>query len=232
MNPRCPAYLEAGAGVDVAGALGADGCAAAGLSGTPAGSTGAATGGRDPEVVVPVAGVAGVAVDAGVPLPARCSSILRSWSRTLPWPFGGSVDAGSLWPRGNAFEDRFVAASVMRHQRQAEARREEQGGQDRRRPRQHVGLAAPGHEAAAAAHAQRATFGALQQHHRDKGENDHKVDDDQDGLHELIGARGDVSRNGGKTVCAAAERAARRRERGSRQRRAVTQRILPSPALL
>ena len=51
--------------------------------------------------------------------------------------------------------------------------------------RQHVGRgAAAGEEpASAAAHAEAAALGALQQHEADHGRNDHEMNDDDDGLH-------------------------------------------------
>ncbi len=46
-----------------------------------------------------------------------------------------------------------------------------------------IGGAAARHEAGAAAHAEAAAFGFLQQHRADQHGDDHEVDDDNDGLH-------------------------------------------------
>ena len=52
------------------------------------------------------------------------------------------------------------------------------------RARQQVGLPPAGHEAsAAAAHAEPAAFGALQQHDTDKADGNEQVDDQNDGRH-------------------------------------------------
>ena len=46
-----------------------------------------------------------------------------------------------------------------------------------------IGGAAARHEAGAAAHAEAAAFGFLQQHGRDQDRDDHEMDDDNDSLH-------------------------------------------------
>ncbi len=97
----------------------------------------------------------------------------------------GSLLGGS----GRHVEVQLALVAVARQQRQSEAGGEEQGGEDRGGPRQHVGLAAPGHETAAPAHAQRAAFGTLQQNHHDEGDDDQEVDDDEDGLHDVAEIR-------------------------------------------
>jgi hypothetical protein len=77
----------------------------------------------------------------------------------------------------------MLAPSKARENRQAQARHEKQSRENRRGTRQHIGLAAPGHEATAAANTKRAALGALEQDDRDKRDHDHKVYDDQNRLH-------------------------------------------------
>jgi len=72
---------------------------------------------------------------------------------------------------------------------QAHADNEKQRAQNRGGAGQGVGLTASAHKpaASAAANAKRAPFGTLQQHDRDKRENDHQVDDDKNGFHDAGG---------------------------------------------
>ncbi len=53
----------------------------------------------------------------------------------------------------------------------------------RRRARQQIGGAAARHEAGAAADAEAAALGFLQQHRADQRRDDHEVNDDNDSLH-------------------------------------------------
>lgn len=86
-------------------------------------------------------------------------------------------------PGRRATEDGMLSASKPSENRQAQARDEKQSRENGGRARQNIGLATSGHEAAAAADAERPALGTLQQHHRDKRDDDHKVYNDQNRLH-------------------------------------------------
>ena len=60
---------------------------------------------------------------------------------------------------------------------------EEDSRQDGRGAGQHVRRTPTAHEPTTAADAERAPFGALQEHHCHEGKHDHEVNDDDDGLH-------------------------------------------------
>ena len=83
------------------------------------------------------------------------------------------------------------AGTIFHFSNQAETDRgrEEDDCENCGRASQDVRRASAAHEAAAsaaAAHSERAAFGALQKYDADKGDHNHEVDDDQDGLHELF----------------------------------------------
>jgi hypothetical protein len=86
----------------------------------------------------------------------------------------------------NALKRHPRTLSDAGQKRQAKAGSEKQRRQNCRRAGQGIRLAASCHEAAAAANPDGAAFGALQQHRHDKRDNDHKVNNDQDRLHEDI----------------------------------------------
>ena len=80
-------------------------------------------------------------------------------------------------------EDRARLAIGACHPGQHHAGHEEKSGQNGRRPRQQIGSAAARHEAGAAAHAETAAVGFLQQYGADQHGDNHEVNDDNDGLH-------------------------------------------------
>ena len=114
-----------------------------------------------------------------------CSSAFFSESRMPPLVGGDTGVAGrpAATARPERVDDRGRLAVVARKPGQEQAGHEEADRQHRRGARQQIGGAAARHEAGAAADAEAAAFGFLQQHGRDQRRNDHQVDHDNDSLH-------------------------------------------------
>ena len=81
---------------------------------------------------------------------------------------------------------------VARQQRQSDAGDKETRRQQRRQPRQRIGRAPAGHEAAApaAADPQAAALGALQHDRADQRKGQHEMNDEQNSLHGGTGRGG------------------------------------------
>ncbi len=85
--------------------------------------------------------------------------------------------------RRGGVDDRTRLAVVAGDPRQHQAGQEEAHRQHRCGAGQEIGGTAARHEAGAAADAEAAAFGFLQQHRRDQGRNQHQVNYDNDSLH-------------------------------------------------
>src|SRR6266478_10003872 len=84
---------------------------------------------------------------------------------------------------GSSANDRTRLAIVAGDPGQEQARDKEAYRENRRGARQQIGGAAARHKAGAAADAEAAALGFLQQHRADQRRDDHEVNDDNDSLH-------------------------------------------------
>src|ERR1700681_4124861 len=104
---------------------------------------------------------------------------------------------GRLRLRGGiAVDDRTRLAVVAREPGQEQAGDEKAHREHRGGARQQIGRAAARHEAGAAADAEAAAFGFLQQHRADQRRDDHEMDDDNDSLHFYLPSQTKAPRSG------------------------------------